>query len=295
MVACAPSTFELDGLTRFAVTEDVEPLHYHYDPDGVEVGPRTDIREFYGALWSESIAPNEYLKGTDVGSLSARMAQGRGALLNRFSDARYERERLRRHSIRVCGACAAADNAGSSPQRSLLCSASYGGVKHCLDELLFWLKYEGGNGDTDASEEERDERKSMTTTTGVDRSSALPRLTACLSLILMVLLSKHSSAERICKDITDTFEDTFGPALDLLAENLPSWSNGGGRCHPADLLAVFGHLHGIVRVLTIAAALGDKDAAIPRMFGSRAKSRFIMCNSLLKEHRNGMCTSGSFD
>ena len=135
----------------------------------------------------------------------------------------------------------------------------------------------------------------MTTTTGVGRSSALPRLTACLSLILTVLLSKHSSAERICKDITDTFEDTFGPALDLLAENLPSWSNGGGGCHPADLLAVFGHLHGIVRVLTIAAALGDKDAAIPRMFGSRAKSLFIMCNSLLKEHRNGMYTSGSFD
>ena len=126
-----------------------------------------------------------------------------------------------------------ADNAGSLPQ-------SYDGVKHCQDEMLCWLKYESGNGDTNASEEERDERESMTTT-GVDRSSALPRLTACLSLMLTVLLSKHSSAERICEDITDTFEDTFGPALDLLAENLPSWSNGGGHCHPADLLAVFGH------------------------------------------------------
>ena len=64
---------------------------------------------------------------------------------------------------------------------------------------------------------------------------------------------------------------------------------------PSDLLAVFNHLHVIVRVLTFIAAFGGGGATIHHMFGNQAKSLFTLCKSLSKEHRNESCTSGTFN
>ena len=72
------STFELDGLTQFAITEDVEPILIYYDPDEVRITAKKSTRG-----WAESIASSsDHLKDLDRG-LARRLVQGRGALLNR--------------------------------------------------------------------------------------------------------------------------------------------------------------------------------------------------------------------
>jgi len=274
------STFELDGLTRFGVTEDVEPLRFVYDPDKVDIVSKMGINTFYSSLWAESATPNDYLKGMHRG-LALRIIQGRGAFLNRFSDAHYEREQLRGYMNQST----TITDTGISPQRSSLGDSSFDAVKSYLDEVMFQLKYDDGN----ASDEEQGlglgEKESAVK--GVTNLALqLPQLTGCLSLLLTTLLSKHTTVEDISKDVCNIFEATFGSAFDLLIQNMPSLKN-----HPADLLVVFNHLHGIVRVLTFIASFGGGN--IPHLFGNKAKGLFSVCKKLLKEHRNEACTSGT--
>ena len=271
------SSFELDSLTRFSITEDTEPLHFLYDPDKVEVGAKMGINGFYAALWAESITPNDYMKGMYRG-LALRIVQERGLFLNRFSDAQYEREQLRCYMNQCMNK---STDAGMSPQRGSLGGSSFDTIKAQLEELLFQLKYEDGN----ASDEETGEKETSAKGPS-NKSLQLPQMTGCLSLILTILLSRHSTVEDISKDLCHMFEDTFGATFDLLVENMPSL-----KSHPADLLAVFNHLHGIVRVMTFVAAFGGGN--IPHLFGNQAKSLFSMCKKLLKEHRNEVCTSGN--
>ena len=276
------STFELDGLTRFAITEDSEPLRFVYDPDKVEVGGKMGSNSFYTALWAEIVTPNDYMTKGMYRGLTLRILQGRGAFLNRFSDAQYEREQLQCFMNQSSKSCM---DTGISPQRNSLGGSAFDAIKSYLDELMFQLKYEDGN----ASDEEGglglQEKESTVKGGGSDKPLQLPQMTGCLSLILTVLLSKHSTAKDMSKHVCDIFEGAFGSAFDLLVENMPSL-----KSHPSDLLVVFNHLHGIVRVLTFIAAFGG--GKIPHLFGNQAKSLFSMCKKLLKEHRNEVCTSG---
>lgn len=264
------SSFEMDGLTRFAVTEDTEPLRFYYDPNSVEIGAKMTINQFYTALWAESVTPNKYLTCLDKG-LSHRIVQGRGALLNRL-DAQYERLQLRCYMNK--------SSKSIVPQTSLLGEMVLEKVKSYLDGLMFQLNYEDGGADG--------EDEMGPAMTGINKSLAIPQLTGCLSLILTVLLSKP--IDKMSNAIANIFGDSFGPAFDLLVENVPYL-----KSHPADLLVVFNHLSGIVRVLTFIAAFGGGGATIPRVFGNQAKSLFTMCKSLLQEHRNQSFTSGTFN
>ncbi|KAL7540736.1 hypothetical protein ACHAXR_010737, partial [Thalassiosira sp. AJA248-18] len=271
------STFELDGLARFAVTEDSEPIHICYDPDDMYAGTKINMNCLYSALWADSITPSDDLKDMDRG-LALRIVQGRGAFLNRYLNAQYERDQLRdfmkfdRASIK---------DTGASVQRSALGSMVFENVKSCFDELLFQLKYDDG----DASDEDETDSAAKLSNTAL----AIPQLTGCLSLILTVIMSKHSAVEEVSQNIADIFTDTFAPTFDLVVENMASL-----KLYPSDLCSIFNHLHGIVRLLTFIAAFEGDGTTILHLFGNQAKSLFALCKSLLRDYRNGACTSGSF-
>ena len=270
------TSIDLDGLTRFAVTEDTEPTHIPNHPDDVDIESTNKMSQIYATLWAKSVTPSEYLNDTDRG-LAHRIIQGRGAFLNQHVGAQYERLHLLKYMKCSSYAC---KNAGDSTQSSALGTMPFDKIKGILDDLTFRIKYDDGGTSDDDGNGTIDKLNNA--------ALALPQLSGCLSLLLTVTLSAHSNAEDVSKNIGDTFVGTFAPTFDLLVENLPSLKG-----FPSDLLTVFNHLHGIVRVLTFIAAVGGEEATIPRLFSNQAKSLFTVCKSLLRDYRNEAFTSGS--
>ena len=274
-IAASTSTYELDALTRFGITEDIEPILYGYDPDGLDIESSSTFHWLLNALWAESIGYDR-VRDVDVG-FTRRILQGRGALLNKFLDASYERGKLQFHQ--KGGWESNADSSSSTSQLQLGHTALQK-IKSFFDAKIFQVKYDGENSSDEENEKE--------TSTIVDNKPlVLPQLTGYLSIILTAIISKNLNNQKIAKDIVDIFKDVFMPTFDIILASLPSLA-----CHPADRVAVLNHLNGIVRVLVkISAVEGDGESAIPLLFGDQAKSFFKLCKFMLKEHRKETYTS----
>ena len=269
------STYELDGLTRFGVTEDIEPIFYSYDPDGSNLHSSSTSHWLIDALWSESIGYDR-VKDVDSGC-TRRILHGRGALLNKFLNASYEREKLWLHQQ---GGGEFNLDTSNSAFKLQLGHMALQKLKSSFDAKVFQVKYDGEN----SSDEENDGDNAPV---GNHKPLVLPQLTGYLSIILTAIISKNLTNEAIAKDISDVFKDTFMPTFDIILASLPSIA-----CHPADRVAVLNHLNGIVRVLVkISAVEKGGGSSIPQLFEDQAKSFFKMCKFLLKEHRKETYTS----
>ncbi len=261
------TTYEFDGLQLFGVTEDIEPIRYTYDSDNMQVDSDKFVDQSYAALWSESVTPNEYAKDTGYG-LACRIMQGRGALLNKYLDSQFERNQLRCYMEKCIKPFKCK---GLSPRNSSLGEIFFDTICVFFDELLLQLRDDGGNAsDDDEINLSATERQLL----------LLPRLTGCLSLMLTAIISKQSTAMDFLQNLCVIFDDTVSATFDIL-DDLPLL-----KIHPSDLLVVFDHLHGIVRVLTLIAGSRGCDTTIHRLVNKKAKSLFDKCKSLLKKYRN---------
>ena len=275
VVATSISTYELDGLTRFGTTEDVEPSFHRYDPDGFDIESTNLFHWLLDDLWAESIGYDR-VKDVDSG-FSCRIVQGRGALLNKFLDASYERDKIQ---VSRQGGWMSSNKSSRSASVTQLGHTALQKIKTLFEAKLFQVKYDG-----EYSSDEENEKD--TSTIGDNKPLVLPQLTGYLSFILTTIVSKNLKSQTIAKDIADVFKDLFAPAFDIISANLPSLA-----CHPADRVAVLDHLNGIVRVLVkISAVEENGESAILTSFGDHAKSFFKACKFMLKEHRKETYTS----
>lgn len=273
-IATSTSTYELDGLTRFGITEDVEPIFYRHDPDEVDIESTSLFHRLLDDLWAESIGYDR-VKEMDAG-FSRRIYQGRGALLSKFLDASYERDKMQ-----IYRKCNGVSNIESSlPASTLqLGHTTLQKMKSVFDAKIFQVKYDGENSSDDENED--------TATIGDNKSLVLPQLTGYLSFILTAIISNNLNSQTIAKCIADVFKDLVAPVFDIISACLPSLV-----CHPADRVAVLNHLNGIVRVFVkISAVEGGGESFIPQLIGDHAKSLFKLCKLMLKKHRKETYTS----
>jgi hypothetical protein len=270
------STYEMDNLTRFGTTEDVEPIPI-CDPDSVDFDTQCQSRQIHHALWVKSIFP---FVQVDEG-LGRRVIQGRGALLNTFSDAEYERSRLTKH---LSGCFSSNVDSNTYSQQQSLGDIALEKIKTVFDEMLFQLQYGGGSNGGDGNGEGSPENDEKTTVN-------LPQITCCLSLLLSVIVSKHStSLDDAAGNIEIIASNTFTPIFDQLSLILSSLV-----LDPADVLAVMNHVDGMFRVFTFIASAGGGGSSIPELFGDHAKSMYSLCKKLLKEYRRASYTSTSLN
>ena len=268
------STYELDGLTRFGINEDVEPIFYNFHPDGIVIEGSITRHGLLDALWAESIG-YDHINDVDSG-FSSRIIQGRGAYLNQFLDASYERAKLK-FQPKQC-----LESNGDTSYSTAMAQVGQTAVqnlKSFLDRKRFQVNNDGEN-----SSDEED-----TVTIQDNKPLVLPQLSAYLSIILVAIISESESSRNIAQKITDVFKDIFEPTFKVILASLSSLT-----CHPSDRVAVLNHLNGIVRVLMqISAVKEDRESAIPQMFGDHAKSFFKLCKFILKEHRKETYTAPS--
>lgn len=250
------SMFELDSLTRFSVTEELDPL-----------GCNSSINDIHDILWRKTLAPFFY--PNDSGSLM----QGRGAILNQLSDSTREREKL----------CASYKSTnGLTPfvqKHHSLGDAAFERVKTMFDEILFGLRY--GSDDEDESEGENAvaKRKSNADT---------PKITACLSLLLTVAVSSRANIKDVAKYITEVTAGTILRVFDHLADVL-----GVLALSTTDLLSVLNHADGVVRILAHVTAADQKESKIPDSLQSQFRAMFSVCKGMLRNHRHTMYTASS--
>lgn len=274
-IATNTSTYELDGLTRFGITEDTEPFFYSYDPDDLDIESSGTFLCLLDALWADTIGFDR-VKDAD-GDFTRRMRLCRGAHLNKFLDARYEREKLWLH--KKGGGERNVDSSNSTTKLQLGLMALQK-LKSSFDAKMIQVKYDGENSSDDENDKD-------TAAIGDHKPLILPQLTGYISIILTAIISRDLDKKLIAKNIEDVFKDKFIPAFDVILAILPSLT-----CHSADRVAVLNHLNGIVRVLVKISALdiGER-SAVPLLFGDQAKSFFKLCKFFLKEYRKETYTS----
>eukprot|EP00804_Cyclotella_cryptica_P000562 CCRYP_009970-RE/>CCRYP_009970-RE protein AED:0.07 eAED:0.07 QI:22/1/1/1/1/0.88/9/1092/3640 len=260
------SSFELNNLTTYSVTEDTQPC--------IGRGPENDALDYDASmnkirdmLWKKTVFP--FIRPADRSLRSEqRISQRRGAVLNLYSDA--IQERITVSSIMKI------DSAHFVHKR-VLGDISFEKIKLLLDELLFGLRY-GSDGEEESAEEELVS----------DRKKAIqaPRVTGCLLLLLTIVLSSNVTLHDAAKHIADIATATIIRALDHVSEVLKDL-----RLEPPDVLATINHLEGIVTVLTHIVAAGGETTQLPTLFADQLKAIFSTCKGMLRNFRNSMYTS----
>lgn len=271
------STFELDSLARFGVTEDAEPGHPRPHQQNEIFGTYVDVLHIHDELWTETIAPNEYIFEKEFG-LAKRVLQGREALLSKFVDADFERERLWRFMEQIR---ANKREANTFSKNNHLADVAFERVKSLLEDALYQLRFDIDDGETQ-------EENAEIVQNDATKAEILPFVTGYLCLILSIVLSKHCGVEDVAKNIEGISAGTLIPALESVTENIPSQ-----YLQAPDFAAVLGHLHGILSVVTNVFALRDGGSGIPRIFDDFLTSTFHSLQSCLKEYRQTMYTYAS--
>ncbi|KAL7471935.1 hypothetical protein ACHAXS_012259 [Conticribra weissflogii] len=276
-VISSVSTFELDSLSRFGVTEDAEPVHSKSQEQRDISGTYADILHVHDELWHESIAPTEYIFEMGFG-LAKRVVQGREAFLSTFIDATFERESLRRFMELI-----QANRIGANifSKNYYLADLAFERLKSLLEDALYQLRFDIDHGETQEENAELPQNDGK-------KEEILPFVTGYLTLVLGIILSKHFNVEDVAKNLEEISSELLIPSLESVIENIPSNS-----LPLPDFSAVLGHLHGILAVISNVFALRDAGSGIPRIYDDVLKSLFHSLQSCLKEYRQIEYTSAS--
>ena len=264
------STFELDNLMKFSVTEDTDPVCIVNRPDLDPLACDASLNQIHDMLWRKTLVPH-IQPGDCCLRLEQRIAQGRGAVLNQFSDSIQEREKLFA-ALRVTS-----NSSNVARKHHVLGTMAFDKIKSIFDEILFGLRY--GSDDEDESEGEHAITKRK-------KDADTPRLNGCLSMLLTIVLSSRATITDVTRYISDIAPGTIVRVLDHLPEVFDSMV-----LKPTDLLSVLNHLDGICRVLThCIAANGESSNGTPSM-RDQFKAIFSACRGILRNHRHAMYTS----
>jgi hypothetical protein len=159
----------------------------------------------------------------------------------------------------------------------MLGDAAFDKIKLIFDEILFGLRY--GSDDEDDSEGENAATKRK-------KTSDFPRVTACLSLLLGIVLSSRVTIRDVADYITEIATGTFVRVFDHLSEVMEALT-----LQPRDLLAAIAHVDGIVRVLNHLVAADNESSKISSVLKDQFIAIFSACKVLLRNHRHAMYTS----
>ena len=263
------SSFELDNLKKFSVTEDADPVCIVNRPDLDPLISNASLSQVHDMLWRKTMIPHIQPVDSCL-RLEQRVAQGRGGILNQFSGSIREREKLFA-ALRVTSS-----SMYVARKHDVLGATSFDKIKPIFDEILFGLRY--GSDDEDESEGEHDiaKRNKVTDT---------PRLTGCLSILLTIVLSSRATINDVSKYISDIAPGTIVRVLDHLPEVFDAMV-----LNPADLLSILNHLDGICRVLTYCKAVNGENPIISSL-RDQFKAILTACRGMLKNHRHKTYTS----
>lgn len=265
------STYELDSLTRFSVTEDTDYVVIkRSDLDALRYD--ASINTVHDILWRKILFP--YIHPSDCSlRLEQRIMQGRGVMLNQFSDANQEREKL------SATRCINIDSAPSVHTHHNLGVMAFDKIKTLFDEIHFGLLYGSDN---------EDESEGGNATYNQKNTSDTPRITCCLSLLISVVLSSRVTIKDISECIVEIAPETIVRVFDHLTEVLDA-----SVLQPADVLSVINHIDGIVRVLSHVEATSDETTKIPSLINDQLRAIFSTCTSILRNYRQFMYTSSN--
>lgn len=266
------STYELDSLTRFSVTEDTDYAVIKR-PDLDVLSYDAAINTVHDILWRKILVP--YIHPSDCSlRLEQRIMHGRGALLNQFSDANQEREKLSasRH-INI-------DSSPSVHKHHILGDMAFDKIKTLFDEIHFGILYGSDNEDESEGENATSKQRKNTSDT--------PRITGCLSLLISIVLSSRVTIKDISECIIDIAPETIVRVFDHLTEVLDTLV-----LQPADVLSVINHVDGIVRVLAHLEATSIVTSKILSLINDQLKAIFATCTGMLRNYRHFMYTSSN--
>jgi hypothetical protein len=261
------STFELDSLTRFSVTEDTCSVCVVRRPELDPLGCKFTVNDMHHMLWKGTLAP--FFHPNDCGILM----QGRGAVLNELSDSVREREKLYASYNSDTGSTHFVQRHRS------LGDAAFDRVKTMFDEILFGIRYGSDEEDESEGENALSKRKS---------NSDTPKISACLSLLLTVVVSSRANIKDIADYIAEVTPGTILRVFDHLPEVLDALA-----LSPRDLLSVLNHLDGVLRILAHVAAADQNGSKISDSLQSQFRAMFSACKGILRNHRHEMYSAST--